>query len=881
MTGGKRIIAFGTGGEAPSSTEDTSFVTGEPATGAASGPGADADEASCVGHAEEPASAPGRGWFLPALAALAVLGWSAFFLWAERSALAGGTTPQGAIALVESWAVPVMLIGLGWLIALRTSRREALRFGEAARLLADESARLEARLTVVNRELSLAREFIAAQSRDLESLGRIAGERISEHAGRLQDLIHENGAQVEAIAGVSTTALDNMERLRGQLPVIASSTKDLANTIGHASHGAQTALGELVAGFERLAVAGETSTASVAGLHERVDASLALFDTRLDQLQAIVSARIEALEHRGAQLRDRLSADESDALAALERRHTLLNDEFGRTRIQLEQHEAEALTSLRARLAALRDEGNALARALREGESGALAALMTAKDRVEQEITGVVERLDRLDRDALDAASRRIQKLSEEALEFDSRLAERNRLFAEDMEQRLAQARDHHAAESERLAGLFRQLDAELAERVARQRAEQQQLASAAAAIGERLDTLSERIAAISAFGNQAEDALGSSLATLAERLASSREALTGTGGTIDQLTDGAVRLLELLQASVQQSRDDLPAALADGEGALVRWEGRIAELRGAVAAAAEQGTALAGTADQTRATLAATASELEDLHRAIAMQTDEHGAALAGIRQSLGEIGANSEDLAEQATTRLASAIADLHAAAQAATLSLADDSAAAVSTLAGKLGEESAAAIDRAMRMRLAEAVGALEQAASHAAGVSREATIQLRDQLGKVNELTGNLEQRIAHARQRAEEQVDNDFSRRVALITESLNSNAIDVAKALSTEVTDTAWAAYLKGDRGVFTRRALRLIDATEQREIVRMYEEDQEFRGHVSRYIHDFEAMLRQLLSTRDGHALGVTLLSSDMGKLYVLLAQSIERLRT
>ena len=48
----------------------------------------------------------------------------------------------------------------------------------------------------------------------------------------------------------------------------------------------------------------------------------------------------------------------------------------------------------------------------------------------------------------------------------------------------------------------------------------------------------------------------------------------------------------------------------------------------------------------------------------------------------------------------------------------------------------------------------------------------------------------------------------------------------------------------------------------------------------MNHYIHDFEAMLRQLLSTRDGNALGVTLLSSDMGKLYVALAQGIERLR-
>jgi len=48
----------------------------------------------------------------------------------------------------------------------------------------------------------------------------------------------------------------------------------------------------------------------------------------------------------------------------------------------------------------------------------------------------------------------------------------------------------------------------------------------------------------------------------------------------------------------------------------------------------------------------------------------------------------------------------------------------------------------------------------------------------------------------------------------------------------------------------------------------------------VNRYIHDFEAMLRAILTERDGSPLGVTLLSSDMGKLYVALAQAIERLR-
>jgi regulator of sirC expression with transglutaminase-like and TPR domain len=79
---------------------------------------------------------------------------------------------------------------------------------------------------------------------------------------------------------------------------------------------------------------------------------------------------------------------------------------------------------------------------------------------------------------------------------------------------------------------------------------------------------------------------------------------------------------------------------------------------------------------------------------------------------------------------------------------------------------------------------------------------------------------------------------------------------------------------------VFTRRAVKLLGPAEAKTIAQIYGNDDGFRDHVSRYIHDFEAMLRQLLSTRDGHALGVTLLSSDMGKLYVALAQAIERLR-
>ena len=174
------------------------------------------------------------------------------------------------------------------------------------------------------------------------------------------------------------------------------------------------------------------------------------------------------------------------------------------------------------------------------------------------------------------------------------------------------------------------------------------------------------------------------------------------------------------------------------------------------------------------------------------------------------------------------------------------------------------------------MAEIAAAAERAVKAAEAASEHLTSRMLT----IAETTAAVEDRIQTARDEVESANRDTLSRRVALLIEALNSTAIDVTKILSNEMTDTAWAAYLKGDRGVFTRRAVRLLDAGEVREISQHYDDDPEFREQVNRYNHDFEAMLRNILSTRDGSPLGVTILSSDMGKLYVALAQAIERLR-
>jgi hypothetical protein len=174
----------------------------------------------------------------------------------------------------------------------------------------------------------------------------------------------------------------------------------------------------------------------------------------------------------------------------------------------------------------------------------------------------------------------------------------------------------------------------------------------------------------------------------------------------------------------------------------------------------------------------------------------------------------------------------------------------------------------------------VKALTDATDAAVDAATGATERLAREVQAIVEKTAIVETRIEEARTEREEADSDTFARRVSLLIESLNSASIDITKAIAPEISDSAWGAYLKGDRGVFTRRAVRILDASEVREIAGLYDDDESFREMVNRYIHDFEAMLRAILTQRDGSPLGVTLLSSDMGKLYVALAQAIERLR-
>jgi chromosome segregation ATPase len=821
------------------------------------------------------------GTFLAAIATVAAItAWTGAFVLANITEMRLGGSLQLWTAWLRDWAVPVLLVAVIWLIAMRNSNREAVRFGRTAHMLNAESERLENRLSIVNRELSLAREFIASQARDIESLGRVATERLSQHADRLAALIADNSNRLDSIQTVSEAALENMERLRSNLPVIASSAKDVTNNIGTAGRSANAQIEDLVNGFNRLHEIGQSSERQVANLKLVVDQALSEFTQQTDQLGEIAEQRFATLAERGAEFRTQLESHEVEVLAAIRSRATALAEELEAARQILDVQESESLTSLRARLTAIRDESGALVRSLRDGESNALQSWKIAIVQLEDDLTRAIARVAEIDQKAMSSAQARLADLAGEAAQLDERMAERDQQFTAELEKRQQEFEARHAEFIARLSGQLENLDAQIVERQAAQEQHGRELVSQSELVVQQFEQLAQRLDEISALGGQAEDKVAQGLIRLTENLAASRQALDGTDRAIADLTDSSVRLLELIQASVQHSSNDLPQAMEISEAKLATVESRVSALRQELADAEQSGQRLTADVDRGSETLGTAIGQVEMLSAQLEAGGARQSETLETMARSLERVRSESLDLAEQAQEQLRKAIEGLERSAQDVAQSIETIGSGSVAQVAARLGDESAAAIDRVMRERAQEVAGQLEKVAASAAGVSREAAMHLRDQLAKVSELTAHLEQRVAHARNRAEEQVDNDFARRVALITESLNSNAIDIARVIDSDVSDTAWSAYLKGDRGIFTRRAVRLLDSSEVKTIAGLYEEDRPFREHVSRYIHDFEAMLRQLLSTRDGHALGVTLLSSDMGKLYVALAQAIERLR-
>ena len=704
------------------------------------------------------------GYIAPVLLLVAFSTWTAFFALTYWPEIKIGLANDRIIALVTTWSVPTLLITVLWLLAMRNSSREAARFGKVASRLRMESDALAARMRAVNGEISLAREFLSQNARELETVGRQSSQKLIESAQMLSAALADSDEKAKKLEAVSQAANTNLEHLRKHLPVVTSAAKDVTNQIGSAGNNAQVQIKSLIASLERVSDAGKSVNAYIDNVETRADdLSVRLEQSLSGSAKLLDDKSAEALD-RSAEMATLMDSAAQAISSGIAQASGDIDTIFAGSQVQIQS----SLSDLRGALSEIEAQS--------QQEDARVRAIITAITAHIQTSAAHIAEVDKAATDQTSKLAFVVTALGESTRSVGSALSD-NQVIAADL-----------ITQSGRLNTLLGAANDEIGQN-----------------IPAAMDNLNVR---------------------MTESISHVQSALSNAE-TLDSLSDGVLEKLAKIELSIAAQHDAVGALTAESD---VHFAARH-----------EQVDALGAALKQTHALL---------------------------------------EEMSGEANDRLVSSLLRVRETTRAAAESSRKILDEELAHIADQLTEQSRVALANALDAQVASMNEAVQEAIARNIELSEVASSLAARQLGELEEMTISLEGRIADTKNNFESVQEDSLARRMVVLTESLNSTAIDVTKILSNEVTDTAWNAYLKGDRGVFTRRAVRLLDSSEAKIIVRHYGEDSDFREHVNRYVHDFEAIMRLLLSTRDGNAIGVTLLSSDIGKLYVALAQAIERLR-
>jgi len=375
-------------------------------------------------------------------------------------------------------------------------------------------------------------------------------------------------------------------------------------------------------------------------------------------------------------------------------------------------------------------------------------------------------------------------------------------------------------------------------------------------------------------------DVIGRAIADTKAQLTAFADQVTNGNSSAQQLVSHAESLLLALDAVTRELDESLPHALDRMTSHGKTTQTALSQLRPMLDASELVAQSTLSHVNAVQATVKANEEQMTSHAENQQAMVDRINGSLAEADAALAKLRDGADEFAEQGGAKMIATLADVRSTADSA----ADQARQTLDRLVAGAREAMQAtaseAIDAAFKTEIMGQLNAIEDASQRAVTAANGAADRLMRQLITIMDTSASVEQRALEAEQAIAASDRDSLAKQVGLLTEALKSTAIDVTKILSSEVSDAAWDAYLKGDRGVFARRAVKLVENSEAKEILRVYQNDDNFHAAVNQFIHDFEAMLRLLIGARDGSAISVTLLSSDIGKLYVALAQSIDRLR-
>ncbi|WP_313807342.1 hypothetical protein [Sphingobium sp.] len=827
------------------------------------------------------------------------LAWVGFAGWATLSSGQWRAGPAAWPGLVATILVPLILVGVCYLLLLRNSRTESRRYLDTARALRTEAELLELRLRRITSQLETARQTMQDQAELLDSYGAAASSNMEASAELIAGRASSTAEHAEAAERAGLALVQRMETLIASIPELEDRATRMSAQIIDNGH----ALSERIDTLEaRLHALGELSDDA----RTRTLSATKSLSSQLTQLQEatrsatqevtgmadIASGRIEAtaqsarkamqdswqdIEQQSVALDGLMLRTKEEIAETTQQVITLLTQELNRVEIdvlhRLETTHGRAQETMAAVDANLTDHALSLKSLIEGAQAGIAATSQSALTTLSRDAQTIEAEL-RQRVEAAIAQTRQGIALSDEGISrqteaLEALIARSRSSIAAIGDETVTSLADHVGEVESRLH--------QINDLVEGQRA---LVSGLQASLDEAVDSAQSRFAAMEQSALGRNERLTEALSRLTAETQRIDAALGAGGLTAEKLIGSAETLMMALDSSVRELDETFPAALQ-------RFNGRIETSRTLLDSAAPEierleaiSEALVGRTQEAEELLRGQGRRLTEWLESTQSGVDANRELVEKLRTALDNAHQDATRITEGAGPLLVTALLRVKDTADQAAERARQALSRAIPEAAEALADASEEAMQRALGEKVTAQIEMVARVAEEAVKAAHQASDRLTRQLLTIADTSATVEQRIEKAERAAEDRDRDHFARRSALIIESLNSTAIDVSKILSNDVTDSAWSAYLKGDRGVFTRRAVKLLDAGESREIALHYDNDPEFQEHVNRYIHDFESMLRIILSARDGNALGVAILSSDMGKLYVALAQAIERLR-
>ena len=412
-------------------------------------------------------------------------------------------------------------------------------------------------------------------------------------------------------------------------------------------------------------------------------------------------------------------------------------------------------------------------------------------------------------------------------------------------------------------------------------------LLTAANKLGGELETHAERSNALiedvargftildAKLGNSATTG-NAALESIAVRMTEAREAIHRLGDPI-AATDTALAVVESrlgdIGAAVGETLGSLGTALPAAMPHLDNMAVRLSELHDR---ADQLSLPLTAGGDS----IANAQAQLDNARAALDSAAVALGAELTTARGALADIETMTGNASLAASSQLIEVFGRVR--------DIANQTAGTMRETLSNVVAEAEAALDQAGRSRAELAFGVpiraqlaeVETMHNRVAAAGQAAAERITRRLLALTESVAAVEAHIDETDTRFEVRARSTLAKRSGALIDSMQANAIDIAALLSFQIEDTAWDSYLKGDRSIFARRIVEQLDNNTTRAIGRHFQHDPEFRTQATHYIDEFETLISQVMPDRDGRSLAVTLLSSNIGKLYVALGQAVGRFK-